>query len=97
MAILRWFSMLWKSLFQRSRLDDELDDELREYLNGLIGKKIQSGQDPARARRDALIEMGGVAQVKADVERVRVGTTLIGAWHDMRFAFRSRNASTFPG
>lgn len=30
---------------------DDLDDELRGYLDGLIAKKIRAGLDPETARR----------------------------------------------
>ena len=67
---------------------DDLDDELRGYLDLLIARKIRGGMDPAAARREALIEFGGVECVKDAVRDA-------GRWHwldwlgrDVRFAWR---------
>lgn len=89
MALRRILLSMWKSLFQRSRLDRELDDELRDYLEGLIQKGIKAGQDPAAARRAAMIEMGGVTQVKAAVQRGRYGAGIDAVWQDVRFTLKS--------
>src|SRR5687768_16357902 len=89
MAPGRKISKLWESLFHRSRLDRELDEELHEYLDGLIEKKIRSGQDPAAARRDALREMGELRQIKAEVQQVRAGAGIDALWQDIRFTCRS--------
>src|SRR5262245_2620017 len=89
MALRRKLSRLWQLFFERSRLDRELDQELRDYLDGLIEKKIHDGQDPAAARRAALLEMGGMTQVKADVHRNRIGAGIEAVWQDVRFTCRS--------
>src|SRR4051812_23087178 len=67
---------------------DDLDEELRGYLDLLIARNIRAGIDPAAARREALIEFGGVAYVKDAVRDA-------GRWHwfdslarDVRFAWR---------
>src|SRR3954465_453666 len=67
---------------------DDLDDELRGYLDLLIARKIRGGMDPAAARREALIEVGGGRCVKDAVRDA-------GRWHwldsigrDVRFAWR---------
>jgi len=89
MALRRKLARLWQVLFQRSRLDRELDEELRAYLNDLIEKKIAAGADPAAARREAMLEMGGVTQVRADVQRIRIGAGIDALWHDIRFTCRT--------
>jgi predicted permease len=89
MGLGRKLKRLWQSLFQSSRLDAELDEELRAYLDGLIEKKIQSGMDPAAARRAAMLEMGGLRQVRADVQRVRTGAAIDALWQDVRFTCRA--------
>jgi predicted permease len=80
---------LWQTLFRRPHLDRELDEELQSYLEGLIENNVRGGMDPAEARKAALLEMGGVPQVRADVQRVRSGAGLLGALQDTRFAARS--------
>jgi hypothetical protein len=89
MSIRRTLATLWQSLFRRSQLDRELDDELRGYLDDLIQKKIRAGQDPATARRAAMIEMGGMTQVKVEVRRARPGAGIDALWQDVRFSWRA--------
>jgi putative ABC transport system permease protein len=67
---------------------DDLDEELRGYLDLLIAKNIRAGMDPATARRQASLEFGGVECVKDAVRDA-------GRWHwldavarDVRFAWR---------
>jgi predicted permease len=74
---------------RRSELDRELDQELRDYLDGLIEENIRYGMDPVEARKAALTEMDGFHHVRYEVHRVRVGAGLLGALHDVRFALRS--------
>lgn len=80
---------LWQSLFQHSQLDRELDDELQDYLDGLIEKNVRAGMDAAAARKAAMVEMGGLPHVKDEVRRVRAGAGFLGALQDVRFACRS--------
>src|SRR5262245_53680244 len=89
MSIRRTLATLWRSLFRTSRLDHELDDELRAYLDDLIEKKIRAGEDPGSARRSAMIEMGGLTQVKANVRRARPGAGIDALWQDVRFTLRA--------
>ena len=58
----------WRTLTGGARLDAELDDELRAYVDLLTDEKVRAGLSPAAARREALLEVGGVEHVK---ERVR--------------------------
>jgi predicted permease len=79
---------LWRSLFSRSRLDRELDEELRDYLEALIERKVRAGLSEAEARRTALVEMGGVEQVKEEVRSGRAFSGLLATASDLRHAFR---------
>jgi len=55
----------------------------------LIEMKVEQGIHPAEARRQALIEMGGVEQVKDHVREVRMGRHLETLWQDVSYAARS--------
>jgi hypothetical protein len=55
----------------------------------LIEMKIEQGIHPAEARRLALIEMGGVEQVKERVREARMGHHLETLWQDVRYVARS--------
>ena len=77
-----------RTLLRRERLDRELDEELQGCLDELVGRKIDAGLTPQRARRQALIELGGIEQVKEEVRRARVGQELVTTVRDVRFAAR---------
>src|SRR3954468_869273 len=67
---------------------DDLDEELRGYLDLLIARNIRAGMDPAAARRKALIEFGGVECVKDAVRDAGRWHWLDSMWRDVRFAWR---------
>src|SRR5713226_1420375 len=76
------------NLFHRDRVEHELDDEVRAHLAMLIDEKIASGLSPEQARRSALIEFGGVDQVKEQVRDVSVGALIEQVSLDVRYAVR---------
>src|SRR5690242_18177186 len=53
-----------RATLRRSRLDDELDDELREHLALLQERFVRNGMDPSEAFYAARRQFGGVTQVK---------------------------------
>src|SRR6185295_18616872 len=61
MTLLSRIAGWWRLLFDRRRLEGELDDELGAYLEDLTARKIQAGLDPEAARRAAAMEMDGIA------------------------------------
>lgn len=67
---------LWRSLAHGDRLDDELDEELRAYLDELIIRNVRAGLDLTASRRQAQMEIGRVEAVKDDVRNARVGHAL---------------------
>src|SRR5262245_11680539 len=87
---MRWkLTKLWQYIFDRPSLDRDLDEELDEYLSGLIERKIREGQSPEAARREALIEMEGLTQLKDRVRDERPGSFTIGVVEDFIYAVRS--------
>ena len=83
---LRSFS---RNLLQRQRVEDGLSAELRGYVELLTDEKVAAGVPVAQARREALMELGGEAQVKQAVREKRAGAGLEVLWQDVRFAFRT--------
>ncbi|HYX41064.1 MAG TPA: ABC transporter permease, partial [Pyrinomonadaceae bacterium] len=69
-------------------MEQELDEELRAYVELLTAEKIKRGLDAAEARRAALIETGGIEQVKAQVRDVRIGIAMDSLWQDVQFGAR---------
>ncbi len=76
------------SLFARRRADADLDDELEGYIATLAERHRRAGLAPEAARRAALVEIGGVEQVREEVRGVRVGQALETAWRDVRYGAR---------
>jgi predicted permease len=81
-------SSLWRNLFHKDRVEQELSQEVQAYLEMLIEIKIKEGLKPGEARRAALIELGGVEQVKERVREIRMGQTLETIWQDLRYSAR---------
>jgi predicted permease len=88
MSLFSRIRSLMSNLFQRDRVEHELDAEVSSYLNQLIDEKIEGGMSPASAHRAAMIELGGVDQVKEQVRDVRLGSTIEQVWQDTRYALR---------
>jgi predicted permease len=68
---------------------DELDDEIRSFLEHDIDSKIQSGMTPAEALRAARLELGGSDQVKERVWESAAGARVEGVFRDIRYALRN--------
>lgn len=79
---------LWRNLLRKNELEQELTEEVQAYLDMIIELKIEEGCQPAEARRAALIELGGVEQVKEQVREVRMGHYLEMMWQDLRYGAR---------
>src|SRR5579863_1702954 len=88
MPILHQLSSLWRNLVRRERTERQLDDEVRSYVELLAEEKIEAGMSPQSARRSALIELGGVEQVKEEVREVRAGAQLATVGQDLRYGVR---------
>jgi putative ABC transport system permease protein len=81
-------SSFWRNLFHKQSVEHDLDEEVRAYLDQVTDEKIRSGLSPQEARRTALIELGGLEQVKEQVREVRVGAFLETLVKDARLGFR---------
>jgi hypothetical protein len=72
--------------------EGDLDEEIRGHLAINIKERIERGEDPARARRAALIEFGYVPAVRDEMRRVwysRWYDEAEALARDIRFALRS--------
>ncbi len=77
-----------RSLFRRSAVENELDDELRFHLEQQVEKHVRSGLTPEDALRQTRLEFGGLGRVKEDCRESRGITFLETATRDIRYAFR---------
>jgi putative ABC transport system permease protein len=80
---------LWRNLFHKDRVDQEFTEEVQAYLDMLTEVKISQGLTPQEARRNALVELGGVAQVQEKVREIRMGQFIETAWRDVRTGARA--------
>ena len=78
-----------KSLFQKPRVDRELNEELQSYLEASAAHKRSSGIDPKAARRLAKVEMGSQGSVKHRVWTSRWESNLDNLFADLRLGIRS--------
>ena len=53
-----------RGLFLKSRLESELDEELRAHIEMLAAENVRRGLSPPEARHQAVLAFGGVEQVK---------------------------------
>ncbi len=78
----------YRALTRSDARDRELDEELESYLELLVAEKTENGMDPALARREALMELGGAEQVKDSVRESQHGAALESLIWDLRYAVR---------
>jgi hypothetical protein len=76
------------TLFRRDRREADLDDELRFHLEAAIEENVARGMDPAAARTAALLEFGGVEQVKEACRDERGLPWLETTARDVRWSLR---------
>jgi putative ABC transport system permease protein len=79
---------LVRNLFQRERVERELDLEVRSYAELLEEENVSKGMSAEEARRAARIEMGGPEQVKEEVRGARAGLWMETIWQDLRSGAR---------
>ena len=82
-------------LIAPGRVERELDDELFAYVDLLTSEKIAGGLAADEARRAALVEVGGLEQVKEGVREARFGSWLEDAARDARHG--ARQLARAPG
>ena len=85
------YGMRW--VFRRSTVERELDDEIAYAVRELTERHRARGLSPVAARRAALLEMGGIDQVKEQVRGVHIGVGIETAVRDAAFALRSLRKS----
>ena len=80
---------LFRNFWRKHTVEQALDDELQSSVEILTQEKTKVGLPQMAARREALMELGGVEQVKEEVRAVRAGRFLEDFAGDVRFAFRT--------
>ena len=84
---------LWRNLSRRHQVERDLTDEVSSYVESATLAKMKDGLTENEARREALVEFGGIEQVKEEVREVRLGHFLETRWQDLRFGLRTLRKS----
>ena len=84
-----------KSLFRRTRVERELDDELRFHLEQLVREKVAQAMIPEEARYAALHELGRMEQIKEECRDMRGVNYIENFLQDIRYGLRQLRRS--PG
>jgi putative ABC transport system permease protein len=88
---MRWpykLPLRFRSLFKRSRVEQELSDELRFHIEKLIEENVAKGMTPEEARYAALRELGGVDQIKEECRDMRRVNYIENLLQDVRYGLR---------
>ena len=80
---------VFRNLLRKSTVEQALDEELQSSVELLAEERIKEELPPQEARRQALMELGGVEQVKEEVRAVRAGRWLEEVAKDVRYALRT--------
>ena len=78
---------------RRDRLERDLDRELRYHVDRRVEDLIRAGESEPAARRQASLELGGVAQVQEAVRDAWIWRSLDALARDVRYAVRTLTKS----
>jgi len=83
------------TLFERSQMNSEMDEELRSHIQHRADDLQRSGLDRAEAERRARIEFGGREKFKQEIREAAGGNFIGTTAQDVRFSLRALRKS--PG
>jgi len=89
-----WYHL--RALVRRSRVDEELDLELRDHIARETKANVARGMSEKEARRAALVAFGGVERFREETRDTRALRWIDTTLQDLRYALRGlRRAPTF--
>jgi hypothetical protein len=77
------------TLFQRSQLSAEMEEELRSHIQHRADDLERSGLGRAEAERRACIEFGGREKYKEEIHEAAGGNFIGSVLEDVRFSLRA--------
>ena len=84
-----------RRLLRRNRVDRELDDEVRHFVDLAAEERMRAGMGREAAYRAARVDLGGIEQVKEQVRSAGWEAPLESLWQDIRIGARGLRRS--PG
>jgi predicted permease len=91
----RYFIFRFRALFQKRKLDADMDEEIRSHIELQAQQNIEGGMSPEEARYAAWRQFGGAESVKEICREQRGVTWLEHFFQDLRFGCRMMRKS--PG
>src|SRR5438046_9955548 len=85
----------FRNLLRKRAIEQALDDELKSAMELLAQEKMKQGLSHPEARRQAVIELGGVEHVKEKVQAIRSGMFMETIAKDLPYSIRI--LTTSPG
>src|SRR5260370_3479109 len=83
------FCSWWAATLRRSRMESEMDEELRFHIETFADDLIRGGVPRQEAMRRARLAFGGVERVKQDRREARGGRFTETLVHDLRYGIRT--------
>ena len=83
------------NLFRQSRVDREIDAELKAHIEMRIEDNLAAGMSPEEARRDAQLRFGNATVMRERATDEDTSPLLAGIGRDVHYAFRQLRHS--PG
>ena len=88
MLILRRIVSGFRRLFHKTHVEQDMDEELRAYLETAAEQKMAAGLTREAAVRAARVEIGSLDAIKEGARDIGWESTVEGFWQDIRHAFR---------
>jgi hypothetical protein len=80
--------MSWTRFFRRKRMMEDLDQDIRDYVERETQDNIERGMTPEEAHYAAMRKFGNVTRVKEETREVWSFVWLDQFWQDIRYCLR---------
>jgi putative ABC transport system permease protein len=88
MSVLRNLASGLRALFHKNQAEQEMDEELRGYLDNAVKEKMRAGMNQEEELRAARVEMGSMDAVKEEIRSAGWEASVEMAWQDVRYGLR---------
>src|SRR5437016_13873887 len=88
MSLLRSIASGLRSLFRKERVEGDLDEELRGFLDMAAQEKMKEGMSSKDALRAVRLERGSLEVTKVVVRSAGGASVMETYWPDLRFGLR---------